>query len=137
MDNLVKNACSGTVFADLPLQASTPNIHSNNQDNVMIDFRSIKFNKLRVTFKTEDGVQHIKRGRVAQTICWLCEQQGKGVTSQEMSSWALRLGAYIHILRHKHNVNIRTDDEPHEGGIHGRYVLTSPVQIIKIENLAR
>lgn len=103
----------------------------------MIDFKTIKFNKLRVIFKTPDSVEHIVKGRQAQSICWLHLKQDKGVTSQEMSSWALRLGAYIHILRHKHNLNIRTDKEPHEGGSHGRYVLLSKVDIVKIEDLSK
>jgi len=129
--------CGGTVFADLPPQAETQIIHKNDKDIPMIDFKKIKSTKLRVTFTTEDGLEHIKRGRVAQTICWLCERRERGFTSQEMSSWALRLAAYVHILRRKYNISIRTDEENHEGGSHGRYVLVSPVEIVKIEDLSQ
>lgn len=138
MDDFLIETRNGDVFANSPpLRVDTPNIHINNQDIAMIDFRDIEFNNLRVTFKTSDSVEHAVRGRQAQAICWLYERQGRGVTSQEMSSWALRLSAYVFILKHEHNVNIRTDREPHKGGSHGRYVLVSQVDILKVEDLSK
>jgi len=53
----------------------------------------------------------------------------------EISSWALRLGAYIHILRHEYNLDIRTEHEEHDGGTHGRYFLNTPVEILNAELL--
>lgn len=103
----------------------------------MINFKDIPCNYLRVTFENEAGVKHTVRGRVAQSICWLVERQQNGITAAEMSNWALRLGAYVHILRHKHHVNIRTDMEPHEGGSHGRYVLVSSITILSVEDLRK
>ena len=108
----------------------------NNKDIQMIDFREIKFNKLRITYKTIDGVESSVRGRKAQTLCWLCKVGDKGITSLEMGSWAIRLAAYIGELKHKHKINIRTIDEPHDGGVHGRYVLQSAVDILEVTDLS-
>ncbi|MCP5361143.1 MAG: hypothetical protein H6908_00665 [Hyphomicrobiales bacterium] len=72
-------------------------------------------------------------GRVGQTIHALVMAGRQGVTALEMSSWALRLGAYIHTLRHRYQLVIHTVMEPHEGGMHARYVLESPVTIARLE----
>lgn len=73
-------------------------------------------------------------GRYAQTLRALVEAGPKGVTALEMSSWALRLGHYIYILRHRDGLNIETINEAHDGdypGTHGRYVLHSQVELIE------
>ena len=68
--------------------------------------------------------------RFIQTLRALTEAGPKGVTALEMSSWALRLAHYIHILRTKYGLDIETRNEPHEGGKHGRYFLRSTVVLI-------
>lgn len=68
--------------------------------------------------------------RFIQTLRVLVEAGARGTTALEMSSWALRLAHYIHILRTKYGLDIETRNEPHEGGTHGRYVLKSTVEII-------
>ena len=72
-------------------------------------------------------------GRFAQTLRALVDAGPKGVTALDLSSWAVRLSQYIHILRRKHSLNIETIEERHDGdypGKHGRYLLRSNVQII-------
>jgi hypothetical protein len=70
-------------------------------------------------------------GRCAQTLWHLHKAGEKGITALEVSSWALRLGAYVHTLRRDYGLNIITLREPHDGGYHGRYVLKTPVQIVE------
>lgn len=67
--------------------------------------------------------------RLGQTIRALVEKGTLGITALEMSNWALRLGAYIHILRHEYGLAILTVMEPHEDGKHGRYILQSNVTL--------
>lgn len=67
--------------------------------------------------------------RLGQTIRALVEKGALGITALEMSTWALRLGAYIHILRHEYGLAILTVMEPHEDGKHGRYILQSNVAL--------
>jgi hypothetical protein len=72
-------------------------------------------------------------GKNARTLVELVQHAGKGITALEMSnSWALRLGAYVHVLRHECGLEIETIREAHDdyGGWHGRYVLQSPVTIL-------
>ncbi len=66
-------------------------------------------------------------GQCAKALDALSTAGPRGVTALEMNSWAYRLGAYVHTLRHRHGLAIETLREPHEGGWHGRYVLHSPV----------
>jgi len=63
-------------------------------------------------------------------VCLLTGWKGnRDVTALEVATWAYRLGAYVHTLRHRHGLSIETRRELHEGGWHGRYVLCSPVAI--------
>ena len=75
-------------------------------------------------------------GQVARTLRALVEAGPRGVTSLEISSWALRTSHYIFVLRHRHGLDIETVREPHDGpagpGSHGRYFLKTPVRIIEI-----
>lgn len=74
------------------------------------------------------------KGRKAQALLWLIRIGKRGITSQEMSSWALRLGAYIHELRRSYGLDIATIDEQHEPGcIHARYRLITPVKLERVE----
>ena len=74
------------------------------------------------------GPLHVT-GQVAKALEALVARGAAGVTSLEASSWAYRLGAYIHDLRRDHGLLIETVREPHDGGWHGRYVLHSAVTI--------
>jgi hypothetical protein len=68
-------------------------------------------------------------GQEARALEALVARGAAGVTSQEVASWAYRLGAYIFDLRHDHGLTIETIREEHDGGWHARYVLRSPVVI--------
>ena len=69
------------------------------------------------------------KGQVARTLAALITAKSNGITALEMSTWAYRLGAYIHNLRRDHNLDIATLREEHPGGWHARYVLNTPVEI--------
>ncbi len=71
-------------------------------------------------------------GQEARALEALVKRGASGVTALEMSSWAYRLGAYVHDLRHEHGLAIETIREDHEGGWHARYVLRSPVIILEV-----
>ncbi|HIF25205.1 MAG TPA: hypothetical protein EYQ41_03425 [Micavibrio sp.] len=74
----------------------------------------------------------IIKGKPATTLYALVKSRSKGTTALEQSNtWALRLGAYIHILRHKYGLDIITHREEREDGWHGRYVLITPVEILE------
>jgi len=76
------------------------------------------------------GGTFVVSGQVAKALEALAAAGGGGVTAGEVASWAYRLGAYVHDLRHDYELAIDTKREPHEGGWHGRYVLRSPVTIL-------
>jgi len=67
-------------------------------------------------------------GQTARALMALINAAGVGVTALELSSWALRLAAYVHSLR-RLGLVVTLLREPHPGGWHGRYVLASPVQV--------
>ncbi len=72
------------------------------------------------------------KGRKAQTLVCLVEAGNRGLTSEEVASWALRLASYIYDLKNDYGIDIETTLEPHKGGKHGRYRLLSLVEIISI-----
>lgn len=72
-------------------------------------------------------------GQVAKALLALVEAGNKGVTALEVSSWAYRLGAYVHTLRHAFGLVIELEREPHDGGWHGRYMLRSPVEVLEVQ----
>ena len=84
--------------------------------------------RLRMTATGPDGAFTVT-GQVAKALAALLSAGAAGVTALEVNSWAYRLGAYVHTLRHDYGLAIETVREPHEGGWHGRYVLRSPVSI--------
>lgn len=115
--------------------ASQLNLFPSSVPRVAQDIKPYLGNrKLKVRFHTSTD-SHIVTGRQAQTILWLATKGKKGVSALEMSSWALRLAAYVHILKSKHDLQIVTQREKHDGGTHARYVLLTPVEIIKIEQI--
>lgn len=70
-------------------------------------------------------------GQTARALLALVEAGARGLTALEAGTWALRLAAYVHDLRHKHGLVIAIDREAHEGGWHGRYRLCSPVELVE------
>jgi hypothetical protein len=72
------------------------------------------------------------KGRKAQTLLCLVEVGQRGLTSEEVASWALRLASYIYDLKNHYGIDIETTLEPHNGGKHARYRLLSLVEIISI-----
>ena len=56
--------------------------------------------------RLNDGRSFQVKGRCGQTAEALALAGSRGVTAQEMSSWALRLAAYVHDLIHKHHIPI-------------------------------
>lgn len=82
-------------------------------------------------------------GRYAQALKALIDAGPRGITALEISSWALRLSHYIHILRKddRFRLDIETINEEHEvdgmgPGIHGRYVLKSRVELLTMSQEA-
>lgn len=73
------------------------------------------------------------KGQVAKALFALVKAKGKGITALEVSSWAYRLGAYVHTLRHKCGLDIETLREEHPGGWHARYVLHTTVEILEVK----
>lgn len=70
-------------------------------------------------------------GRFSQTFLALHEAGPAGITSLEVSSWALRLAHYIFVLRRRWGLNITTTYEAHDGGEHARYKLVDHVRILE------
>lgn len=85
---------------------------------------SVKWASPRGTF-TETGQK-------AKTLIALVRAGERGVTAVEVASWAFRLSAYVHRLRGL-GLQITTEREAHPGGWHGRYVLVTPVTLLKTE----
>ncbi len=83
-----------------------------------------------LTVNTPTGRIAISARQPRRALAALIKAGSQGVTALELSSWAYRLGAYIHTLRHDYGLAIETLREPHDGGWHGRYVLHTPCQII-------
>lgn len=98
----------------------------NSSHNTRLRVIAKKYiNGKTVTFETT--------GRNAQTLLALIKAGDKGITALELSNtWALRLSAYIHCLRHVNGLDIITHKEGHDGGWHARYVLITPAEIFEI-----
>ena len=71
-------------------------------------------------------------GQTAKALIALVQARERGVTAVEVASWAFRLSAYVHRLRAL-GLKITTEREAHPGGWHGRYVLVTPVTLLKTE----
>jgi hypothetical protein len=89
-----------------------------------------KSKQIALTVETPSGRIAISARQPRRALAALIKAGSKGVTALELSSWAYRLGAYVHTLRHDYGLTIETLREPHDGGWHGRYVLHTPCQII-------
>jgi len=102
-------------------KTATPNGYSQN---------SCGSKQNALTVDTPAGRIAITARQLRRALAALICAGNNGVTALELSSWAYRLGAYVHILRHVYGLAIETLREPHDGGWHGRYVLHTPCQII-------
>lgn len=116
-------------------RASRGRVESSGVDAFLTDaqpsFSACELNlraRLRVRAEGPSGAFTVT-GKTAKALLALVEARGAGVTALEVASWAYRLGAYVHDLRHDCRLANETKREPHEGGWHGRYVLRSPVAI--------
>ena len=78
-----------------------------------------------------DGLAFTVKGQTAKALRALVEAGVTGVTALEVTTWALRLAAYVHDLRKRHGLTIETLREGHEGGWHGRYVLRAAVRLVE------
>ena len=83
-----------------------------------------------LTVDTPAGRIAISARQQRRALAALINAGSQGITALEISSWAYRLGAYVHVLRHDYGLAIETLREPHDGGWHGRYVLHTPCRII-------
>lgn len=69
-------------------------------------------------------------GQTAKALLTLIRAGGTGITALEVGTWAFRLAAYVHVLRHQFGLNICMEHEAHVGGWHGRYMLRSAVTLL-------
>ena len=83
-----------------------------------------------LTVVTPAGHIAISARQERRALSALIKAGSQGVAALELSSWAYRLGAYVHILRRDYGLAIDTLREPQDGRWHGRYVLHTPCQII-------
>ena len=107
---------------------------SNNHDhihNINIG-RNILEATIKINPDTLPRIVNLK-GQTARALVALVKAGRQGTTALEISSWALRLSAYVHTLRTKHGIDIITRPEEHEGGTHARYVLLTPVEVLSIQ----
>lgn len=81
-------------------------------------------------YRFPDGAEREVRGKEARVLEALVKAGRRGVTALELSSWALRLAAYVHGLRHEYGLPISMRLEPHIGGFYGRYVLEAVAAIL-------
>lgn len=72
------------------------------------------------------------RGQEARALLALVNAGEAGVTAQEVSSWALRLSAYVLCLR-RAGLDIEMERESHPGGWHGRYRLHTKVKLVDLK----
>ncbi|MAZ75668.1 MAG: hypothetical protein CMH31_00015 [Micavibrio sp.] len=96
-------------------------------------FINVKAVKVKIWQGKQSKEIHITSRTVARTILALAMAGNQGITALEVSSWAFRLPAYVHILRRKHGLDIETLREDHPHGWHGRFFLHTPVEILSIE----
>ena len=90
-----------------------------------------KASRLKVTASGPGGVVTVS-GQTARALLALVNAAGRGVTALEVSTWALRLAAYVHSLR-RLGIAVSMLRETHPGGWHGRYVLASPVTVQRVD----
>lgn len=72
------------------------------------------------------------KGQTAETLLALIDAGKGGLTTQDVPR-GFRLAAYVHILRRRHGVNIRSYRVKTTSAWHGRYVLGAGVWINAVE----
>ena len=93
--------------------------------------------KLRALVRDGEGLFDTRKiepvGRDAQTLAELVKAGSKGITSQDVGGWAVRLSHYVFKLRKTYGLEISMTEETHGGefpGKHGRYRLLSDVRLL-------
>ena len=128
---VIVEVCRPSNYEQIPLNKIT-------KGKNMININKANGNKkIRGRFKLNDNGKETHfglSGQQAKSLNALIQAKEKGITALEVSCWAYRLAAYIHILRTEYNLDISTRREAHEGGHHGRYFLHSKVEILGIIN---
>lgn len=135
MINVIKKLV-GFQFGDRDPQAITSPENFKTNEDVPMNINQIP-QKAKLTFAIDTAQnkrQYEITGRYAQTLLCLCLAGEQGITLAELLSPALRLSAYVHILRHKYNVEIETLEERNSSGFgsHAKYRLISNVEILSI-----
>jgi len=108
-----------------------------NNKNMLNNYSLNNNKKLTAKFQLNKNSQEkvfVLNGRDAQTLIALVEAKQQGTTALEISSWALRLSAYIFNLRKECGLDIITNTEPHDGGHHGRYILRDEIKILEVSD---
>jgi hypothetical protein len=85
-----------------------------------------------------DGQLFTVRGQEAKTLALLVQKGASGVTAYDFRGGPpFRLPAYCHsLIKHK-LLAIETVRVPHDGGWHGRFVLHTPVETMRIIDPAK
>lgn len=92
--------------------------------------------RLLVTFAVTENSRDIEyqvRGKTARTLIALIEAKGEGVTGQE-TSLTFPLATHVLELQRHYGLSIRAEQEEHPHGWHARYVLETPVRILRTES---
>ncbi len=113
---------SGFALATKPFGYATANAYPQSAS---------QYKRNSLSFITPHGRIVISARQERRALAALVEAGNKGVTALELSSWALRLAAYIHNLRTVYGLTIEMVREPHDEGWHGRYVLHTPCKVIE------
>lgn len=116
---------------------ANPNLPHKRYISLLNNSRNNRNQKLCAIFKLRKNDQENTLnlcGQKCRTLIALIEEKNKGITALEVSCWAFRLAAYIHILRSEFHLNIITKNEPHDGGFHARYYLLDEVEILEVLN---
>lgn len=122
-------AAAGQRRPDLPRQSDRP---PTDRPAAAPPNYSRSFRATVALIEPDDERTLTFEGQEARTILALVEAGPRGVTSLEISSWALRLAHYAMKLR-RAGLVIDMVREKHDGpvrGHHGRYFLRSRVRLI-------
>lgn len=127
MSNPNENAPSAVAAA---LGAGVEGVEATGQLDAYHSLRTPR-KRLVVQAIGPEGQPFTVTGQFARTLLALVEAGARGVTAQDLASWAFRLSHYVHHLRHKCALSIETLHEAHEGGKHARYVMRCSVTILR------
>lgn len=82
-----------------------------------------------------DGVPFVCRGQEARTLQLLVSKGRSGVVAYDFRGGPpFRLPAYTWSLTRKHGLVIETARVEHDGGWHGKFILHTPIEILKTED---